>query len=137
MAVANGRSLLGKRQEWTHPQQAATVPTMRTQARQMNMQGGQQNMEHNIPESVYLRRPSSYDFPGEGPNTRSGMRKDCFFFFFLFSRLSSSYPFFVGELLCTHRLTVDDMLAIHDAVMIHFETPTMFAKQLDAIRVTG
>lgn len=29
------------------------------------------------------------------------------------------------------------MLAIHDAVMIHFETPTMFAKQLDAIRETG
>ena len=35
------------------------------------------------------------------------------------------------------RLTLDDMLAIHDAVMIHFETPTMFAKQLDAIRETG
>ena len=64
------------------------------------------------------------------------VKQDCFFcFFFLLS--SCSYPFFVGELLCTHRLTVDDMLAIHDAVMIHFETPTMFAKQLDAIRVTG
>eukprot|EP00729_Bicosta_minor_P001889 gene1889-22491_t len=34
-------------------------------------------------------------------------------------------------------LNLDDMLAIHDAVMIHFETPTMFAKQLDAIRETG
>lgn len=34
-------------------------------------------------------------------------------------------------------LTVDDMLAVHDAVMTHFENPTMFAKQLDAIRVTG
>jgi hypothetical protein len=34
-------------------------------------------------------------------------------------------------------LDVDDMLAIHDAVMTYFEGKTMFAKQLDAINVTG
>ena len=53
MAVAN--TLLGKRQDWgAQPLQAPTL--LRTQARQMNMQGGQQNMEHHIPESVAEQR---------------------------------------------------------------------------------